>query len=98
MFAPDLDRLKADSKRFNGVVPGKRSQDRSLVLKACLLAQSQIPEAWLWEALEAVKVNKPEKPAAYFHRALSNLCTAGGVNLCTLLAGVRLPATETTDG
>jgi len=50
----------------------KPVKDRALILRACVLAQTRLSEAWLWQALEAVEEHGPIKAAAYFRRCLSN--------------------------
>jgi len=44
-------------------------QDRSLVLKACVLSESVLSEAWLQGAVEAARSKRT--PAAYLHMALA---------------------------
>jgi len=47
----------------------KETEDRSLIFTACVLAQLELDEAWLWEALEAVKRKAGPINAAAFFRA-----------------------------
>jgi hypothetical protein len=74
-------------------VNAKAPQDRALVLKVCILAQTgQIAEHALHDSLEAVRQTKPRKRIAYFQTSLSNiLAEKYDQKLNALLKSITLP-------
>jgi hypothetical protein len=90
--AVDWERVKSDAKRFNGTgIDARRPMDRSLVLKACALAQSRIPRSWIEDAIEALKFKARKNPAAYLTAILKKKAAAVGEDFRALLAETKLP-------
>jgi hypothetical protein len=74
--------------------PPKTAQDRSLVVKACILSlRSPFSEAWLYGAAEGVARSKAQKkkPYAYLHAILSEGAVKVGRTLNTELAKTEIP-------
>ncbi len=70
----DWEKVCVHAAKISKWVPcrGKPIKDRGLVLRACILAQTRLNEAWLWQALEAVEEHGPNNAAAYFRSCLVN--------------------------
>ena len=81
-------RLAKDVSKTVRVNPDNRTGDRSLILKVCyLVAAGTMPEAWLRDAVEAVKQGKHKKnTAAYFHTCLTEGAMKRHKSLAKLLA------------
>lgn len=79
---------KAIAEKIADVVPILRHDaNRSLVIKVgWLCARGEIPRAAVEDAIEAVRVNRPENRGAYFHTCVDN--AIGGI-LNGLLSKVR---------
>ena len=81
-------RLAATVNKTVHVKPDNRTGDRSVIVKACYLVVSGVmPEAWLHDAVEAVKKGKnKENTAAYFHSSLAEGAKKLDKDFCRLLA------------
>jgi len=67
-----LEEAKRIRRWVRSQTPAKALADKGLILRACVLAQTRLSEAWLSQALEAVKEDRPIKAAAYFRTCLVN--------------------------
>jgi len=88
----DFFSLQTESKKWVGLNLGAKKQDRSLVLKICALSLSgKIPQDWVEQWREAVRLAKPKNPGAYLMGCATTKCVEAKQNFKTLLAGVTLP-------
>ena len=88
----DWSVVRSEAARFRGLGMGEKPQDRSLVLKTCALALSgRIPQDWLEQCIEALKLKTRKKPAAYFTACMTNKAKEAGKNFRQLLATVVIP-------
>jgi hypothetical protein len=78
-------------KIFPDGCPRLSRDDRSLLLKACILSRTTMSEEWLNDSVEAVVQTTNQKPLAYLHAVLSNKCNDAGLTLNRLLATISVP-------
>jgi len=88
----DFSVLKSEAERFRGLGLGEKPQDRNLVFKICCLQLSgQVPQDWIEQSIEALRIKSRKNPGAFLTACLKNQAAASGVNLKALLAAVKLP-------
>lgn len=87
----DWQRAERDAARLERRVgPCRSDQDRDLAIKAAALSQ-RYGERWLWDAAEACRVVRPERPWAYFWSCIADGARKQQRRLTRDLARLRPP-------
>lgn len=72
-------------------VPAKSKEDALAWCRFAVLLQTTFAEAWLMDALESVKLQKPAKPQAYLTETLKSKAAEQGVDdLVGLMKHIRI--------